>query len=88
MLTVGNDCRSSNLETYKSFHYCITVVINSGNENDMIYKVKLLGCAALHVFVTAFEQTFSTVDSVGKSDFKCSFPAKDSPREFEEVLFS
>lgn len=23
--------------------------MNSGNENDMIYKVKLLGCAVLHV---------------------------------------
>lgn len=62
--------------------------MNSGNENDMIYKVKLLGCAVLHVFVIVFEQTFSTVDSLDKSDFKCSFPAQHSPREFEEVLFS
>lgn len=62
--------------------------MNSGNENDMIYKVKLLGCAVLHVFVTVFEQPFSTFGSVDKSDFSCSFPAKHSPREFEEVLFS
>lgn len=62
--------------------------MNSGNENDMIYKVKLLGCAVLHVFAIAFEQTFNTVHSVDKSNFKCSFPAKCSPREFEEVLLS
>ena len=88
MLTVGNERGLSDLQTYKSFHYCITVVMISGNENDMIYKVKLLGCAVLHVFVVVFEQAFSTVVSVDKSDFKCSFPAKDSPREFKEVLFS
>lgn len=62
--------------------------MNSGNENDMTYKVKLLGCAVLHVFVIAFKQTFSTVHSVDKSNFKCSFPAKHSPKEFEEVLLS
>lgn len=62
--------------------------MNSGNENDMIYKVKLLGCAVLHVFVLAFEQTFSAVHSVDKSNFKYSFPAKRSLREFEELLLS
>lgn len=62
--------------------------MNSGNENDMIYKVKLLGCAVFRVFVLAFKQAFSAVHSVDKSNFMCSFPAKHFPREFEEVFLS
>lgn len=60
--------------------------MNSGNENDMIYKVKLLGCAAVLVFAVLFEQTSSAANSVDNSDFKCSFPAKLSLGEFEKVL--